>query len=175
MRGAVVNGVSHSGRRPEGERKHHITRIQDYHQEIMRLMACGWSNKRLHETFDISLATLCNIRNSPITRRQIDLLQASRNNAVNNAQEVLEDTAMQAALTLKELLHKEGDDKLRKECAIAILDRTNHGPTHKIKGEFQHAVFNLNKEDVEDLRDRMENAVKEGIIVEDAELVEEAS
>lgn len=151
----------HFGAQPAPERKFTINRIQDYHREIMRLMVMGWTNKMIHQHTGISLATLCAIRNSPLTRRQLDVMQAARDATACTAGKVLEDTAAEAALKLKMLLDVEGDNRLVKDVAIAILDRAGHSPTQKIKGSLDVHVFK--EGDLDELRNRFETAIQEGV------------
>ncbi len=158
-------GGTHSGARPSSDRKYEITRIKDDHHEIMRLMVLGWTNKQINIRYGHSLAKLCAVRNSTLTSKQINLMQAHRNYKVATAQTVLDESAKGAAEVLTSVMNDtEQPARLRVDTAKSVLDRTGHGPTHKFKGDINHTVFS--RDDFNTLQERLDKAVEEGAVIE---------
>jgi hypothetical protein len=167
-------GMTHSGRAPSNNRQLQIERIQDWYQEAMRLMVLGWSNERIADHFRVTVATICTIRNSDLTRRQIDIMQAARSRSIMTVTEKLDDSAPRAAEVLDEMLNDPSvPAAVRKGVAFGILDRTGNGPTTKIEGKFAVGIFE--KKDLEELQRRRDAALEQGVLVtvEDSQEIKE--
>ena len=54
------------------------------HMEMLRLMLWGWSNDAIAAHFGVSTQNVCDVRNSPLARRQLSLMTAARNVAFVN-------------------------------------------------------------------------------------------
>jgi hypothetical protein len=169
--GRTPLGGTHTGQVPDPNRKYQIERIQDWYQEAMRLMVLGWDNASIANHFGVSKAVIISIRNSDLTRRQIDCMQAARNRAIMGVQEKLDDSSTKAADVLDSMLNDPGiPAAVRKGVAFGILDRTGHGPTTKIEGKMSFAVFG--PEDLKELQRRRDAAAQQGITVEFEDNVE---
>lgn len=161
-------GGTHSGRKPSGNRQYEITRVQDKHREIMRLIVLGMKNTEIAERLNVSTATVTAVKNSSLTRRQIEYMQEERNQKVTTPAERLEKLVIPSIDALEDILkNDESSMKIKKETAIAILDRNGFGPTKKIEGK--HAVAVFNEHDYEELKRRREAAIEEGVLVQEVE------
>lgn len=151
---------------PLGERKYQVQRIQDNHQEMMRLMVLGWSNKDIAQHFGCSTALVCAVRNSEITRKRLNLMQAARTGAVLGATEKLKDAAPIAASILVDMMQEDEVPKmLKKQIAFGILDRTGHGPTTKVESKHMVGIYTM--EDHMELMKRRNDAIEQGILIEE--------
>lgn len=162
-------GGTHSGRKPSGDRKYEIQRIQDWHREAMRLIVLGWGNTEIAAHFGCSRETVCSIRNSSIVKRQVDIMQAVRDGKVLTPEAKMRGMFMDGLNILDDLMKADGTPAhLKTTIVFGVGDRSGHGPTKKIEGK--HAVAVYDRPTHEELMRRRQAAIDEGIVVEAEEV-----
>lgn len=139
------------GRPPTGDRKYEIQNIWDRHREIMRLLVIGVSYSDIASQLNITPATVGNVANSTICKRQMELMRAAADlDSVAVAQRIQE-IAPIALQTLEQLLC-EGTDVIKFKTATDLLDRAGHAAVKTLRTE--SLSVHLTRDDLEEIKKR---------------------
>jgi predicted transcriptional regulator len=139
------------GRLPTGERKYAIQQVWDVHREIARLLVIGMKHVDIAEQLGISEATVSYTANSPVVKREIDLMRGARDLDAVDVAKRIQEVAPKALEVLEELLDT-ANDAIKYRTAADILDRAGHAAVRNVR--LETLSVHLNKEDIEDIRNR---------------------
>jgi len=150
-----------SGRRKNGERKDTawaVTELQEKHHQIKRLLFLGRSNREIAALLDCSAQQVSNVKNSPIVKDQLMLMQAAADYGVIDIQREIEKLQPAALIILKEVIESgtiDGEsispNQRIKECN-GIIDRHIGKATQNIRS--QTVVAHLTSEEIIELKER---------------------
>lgn len=165
------------------ERKYNIKFMWDKHHEVKRLALLGCQNKEISELLGVTPQNISDIRNSPIFKDQMKVMEVARDSAtIDVARAIIEEGPKNLELLTKVRDSIEMDGQpvplaLRVNVAKDMLDRTpGTAKVRSITGNVHHS-YGLDPKTVELIKDRarkaaiMDGAVREADISE-AEIVE---
>ncbi len=147
-------------------------KIHDSHHSIMRLLLVDHklTNNEIAAIVGVTPQTVSNTRNSPLVRQQLDVLHATKMNAVINVNEAIKALAPNAVGVLKDVMACGTKDSDKLTAARDVLDRAGHKPDTNVNIRAGILV----KSDLDDIKKRAEEsglmAVKKEEI-EDAEIL----
>lgn len=137
------------GRMPTGDKVYAIQNMWSVHHEIVRLAIMGFKQIDIANQLNISERMVSYTMNSPIVKRQLDIMRAARDiNAVDIARQIKE-LAPIAVKKMQELMESEVDS-VSLRASKDILDRAGFGAVKKELSLSGH----LTKEDIEDIKNR---------------------
>lgn len=150
-KGTPPHSLERRGATPSPERVYDAQRLWDKHQQMKRLIFLGWTNKQIAAALDCSAATVCNIRNSSMMKRELALMHAAADGDTLDVGKELARLAPKAVEVLQDILEDdEAPIVIKMRTASTVLDRTGHGPITKVAGQFQHTHFTA--EDIEQIK-----------------------
>ena len=136
---------------------HSLKSIQDVHHGIKRMLFLGHTNKRIAEVYGISESTVSQIKNSPIIKQQLKLMQASADKETLDLHAQIAAIAPAALANIREVVETgslNGEDVNARAVlreSNNILDRHMGKAAQTIKGLHAHAHFTA--EDIKQLRE----------------------
>ncbi len=137
------------GRLPTGNRDYHIQKMWNQHHEIVRLAVMGFKQVDIANQLNISEVTVSYTLNSPIVKRQLDIMNAARDiNAVDVGKEIHR-LAPKAIARMDALLESQVE-AIALRASVDILDRAGHGAIKKEMSLTGH----LTKEDINEIKNR---------------------
>lgn len=137
------------GRPPGEHRKYNVEHLWDQHHEVMRLAVMGMKSVDIARQLGISEAMVSYTLNSPLSKRQLELLRAARDvKAIDVAQRIKE-LSERAVEVLADIM-EDGSEGARLKASLGMLDRAGHGPVQKFQGQ----VAVLTREDILEIRER---------------------
>lgn len=104
MRGFLSLGLSlrekkmDNRRADNGSSSYELAEIRDHHEEIARLLSLGIRPKEIAERLGLHPQTVSNVRNSPIIKQMIEIIQTQR---TENAAEIARQVAQLAPSAIK--------------------------------------------------------------------------
>ena len=145
--------MKQDGRRvPAEERKAFtVETIWNTHREIMRLALLGMKQADIARELGLSEVMVSYTLNSPVVKRQMDVMQSARDIDAVDVAKRIQDVAPRALEVMEELL-EEGNDAIKLRAATDILDRAGHAAVRTIRT--QSLAVHLNKEDLEEIKQR---------------------
>jgi DNA-binding CsgD family transcriptional regulator len=155
------------GRPATGERKYEIQNIWDTHREIMRLLVAGMHHVDIARELGVTPATISNVMNSAICKRQMNLMRDARDLDAVDVSKRIQEIAPVALQTLEELLCT-GNDNVKLKTATDLLDRAGHAAVKTLRTE--SLSVHLTADDIAEIKSR---AKQVGLCV-DAEISESA-
>lgn len=148
------------GRPPTGDRIYTVQHIWNVHHEVVRLAIMGFKQVDIATQLNVSEAMVSYTLNSPIVKRQLDIMRAARDiNSIDVARQI-RDLAPVAVEKMKQLMES-NTDMVSLRASQDILDRAGFGAIKKevsLSGQ-------LTKEDIEDIKNR---AKEVGLCTQDA-------
>ena len=149
------------GRRVDGPKKGwQIAEMWDNHHEIARLIVLGMNNQQIAEKLSCNPQTVSNVRNSPVVKDKIALLQAARDcNCVELSAEIAEMgpialKRIREALETGQVLGKEVNAATLLKEANNVIDRVEGKAVQRIESKNLNATLTL--EDIEAIKQRAE-------------------
>lgn len=147
-------------RRSPGTKKKswQVSQMWDRHHEIARMLLLGLSGADIARQLDISEVQVSNVRNSPVVKEKLTLMQTARDvGSINLAKEIA-DLAPIALGRVKEAL--ETGTVLGKEVSAAqilkeannVLDRDQGKAVQRV--DARHLNTTLSMEDIERIKER---------------------
>lgn len=146
------------GRPATGERKYNIQHLWDVHHEIVRLLVTGMKNVEIAATLGVTEAMVSYTANSPIVKRQLELLRAARDLESVDVARKIQEIALDAVEVMEKHV-KSATESISLKAAQDILDRAGFAPVKKISTENVHA--HLTREDIDDIKKRARQYVTE--------------
>jgi hypothetical protein len=145
-----------------------VTKMHDLHKEIARRLLIGQKAVDIAIDLGITPATVSYTRNSPIVKRQLELMHGARDADAVNFSEDIKRAAGKALILLEDTIDGEVEGQpvpisLRLRAAVDALDR--HIPKVAIQKSFNSHLV-LTAEDIEELKRRAREAAGEIITVE---------
>lgn len=149
------------GRRATGPKKGwQIAEMWDNHHEIARLIVLGMNNQQIAEKLSCNPQTVSNVRNSPVVKDKIALLQAARDcDCVELSAEIAEMgpialKRIREALETGQVLGKEVNAATLLKEANNVIDRVEGKAVQRIESKNLNATLTL--EDIESIKQRAE-------------------
>jgi len=139
------------GHAASGERKYVIQTMWDTHREILRLAVTGMQGVDIADTLGITAAMVSYTLNSPIAKREIELLRAARDLDAVDVAKRIQEVAPIALKVLEDLLI-DGMEGTRFKTATDILDRAGHAAVRTLRTE--SVSMHLTREDIDDIKSR---------------------
>lgn len=136
------------------ERKYKIQALWDRHHEIIRLILLGLGNKAIAERLAVTPQNVSDVRNSPIVRDRISVLEAARDAKTVDISRVLQEEAPACVQLLRDVRagREESSISLRASVAQDLLDRAGFSAVRKTQAEV--VSTHLTREDIEAIKDR---------------------
>ena len=153
------------GRPATGERKYEIQNIWDTHREIMRLLVSGMHHVDIARELNVTTATVSNVMNSAICKRQMELMRAAADLDAVDVAKRIQEVAPIALQTLESLMC-EGTDPIKFRVATDLLDRAGHAAVKTLRTE--SLSVHLTKDDIDEIKNR---AREIGLCVLEAEAI----
>jgi hypothetical protein len=127
--------------RPE-DRKYKVQHLWDNHREMLRLIALGHGNKDIAEIVGCTPATVCNVRNSPICRQHLEVLQTARDSKTVDVAHVLLEDAPKSLKLLQEIRDGEHGAATSTRAVVAqdLLSRAGFPKITKVEGNMTHGI-----------------------------------
>lgn len=136
---------------PETHKKYQIEQMWDLHHEVCRLALIGMKQVDIANHLGVSPVMVSYTLRSPIVRRQLDQMNASRNlDALDVAQEI-KNLAPKAVQILEEMMDSELPN-IKLKAATDILDRAGHAAVKTLRTENIHAHFST--DEIADIKKR---------------------
>jgi hypothetical protein len=144
-----------------------VTKMHDLHKEIARRLLIGQKAVDIAKDLGITPATVSYTRNSPVVKRQLELMHGARDADSVNFSEDIKRAAGKALVLMEDIIEGEVDGEsinigLRLRAAVDALDR--HIPKVAIQKSFNSHLV-LTAEDIEALKHRAREAANEIITV----------
>ena len=139
------------GRPATGERKYSIQHMWDVHHEIVRLLVTGMKHVEIAATLGVTEVMVSYTANSPIVKRQLELLRAARDLDSVDVARKIQEIALDAVEMMEKHV-KSTTESISLKAAQDILDRAGFAPVKKISTENVHA--HLTREDIEEIKKR---------------------
>jgi hypothetical protein len=132
-----------------------VSRIWELHDEIARRVLLGQKNKVIAEALSCSVATVSNVRNSPVIQDKLAIMRGARDAYTVDIARDIQEFAPKALELLKDIVMGKGvganaSPALRAREANAFLDRAGHGAVRKEAHIHQH----LTTEEIEAIKER---------------------
>jgi hypothetical protein len=136
------------------DRKYKIEALWDRHHEMVRLILLGRGNKEIAERLSVTPQNVSDVRNSPIVRDRLSVLQAARDASTVDIARIIQEEAPGCIALLKDVRagREEANIGLRVQVAQDLLDRAGHGAIRKTQAEIVSA--HLTREDIEAIKQR---------------------
>ena len=122
------------------ERKYTIGQMWDIHREVMRLAVQGMKQTEIAYELGVTEAMVSYTLNSPIVKRQLDLMRAARDSEAIDVGKRISELAQRAVNVVGELLD-ESLPNIRLSAAKDLLDRAGYTPVKKIQAEVSTTHF----------------------------------
>lgn len=160
-------------RRPPGTRKvWQVSQMWDKHHEIARMILLGLKNTEIAEQMNISTTQVSNVRNSPVVKEKLNLMQTARDvGSINLAKEIA-DLAPIALGRIKEVLEtgmvmgKEASASQILKEANNVIDRTEGKAIQRVDSRHLHATLSV--EDIDRIKAKAaELGVTSGQVVDE--------
>ncbi len=142
--------------RPETDWK--VTELHQMHHKIKDLVFLGYSNKEVAEKLNCSPQQVANVKNSPIVKDQLMLMNGAVEAGAVDIQKEIENLQPAALKKLKEVIEsgtldgdRVGASTVLKECNT-IIDRYIGKPTQNIKT--QGMVAHLTADEIKEMQER---------------------
>jgi len=140
--GKRPRGRPKTGRGDPNERVVQIQHLWDKHREVLRLIALGHGNKDIGQICGYSPQTIANIRNSPICRQHLEVLQAARDSTTVDVARVLLEDAPKSLQLLQEVRDGEHGAAVATRAQVAqdLLSRAGFPKITKLEGNVSHGI-----------------------------------
>jgi len=136
----------------------HISKMWENHHEIARRIVLGQNNKSIAEDLGCTAQTVSNVRNSPVVKEKISLMNAARDGGTIDLAKEIADLAPLAIERIKEVLTsgstlgKEASASVILKEANGLLDREMGRAVQRVDTRGVHA--HLTMEDIQKIKDR---------------------
>ena len=150
--------------REKSETKWAVTELQELHHSIKNLVFLGYSNKEIAKQLNCSAQQVSNVKNSPIVKDQLLLMQVAAEGGCVDIQKEIQKLQPHALKTLKEVIETgtlNGDPVATntriKECNN-IIDRYIGKPTQTVKTQSMNVHFTV--EEIKEMQERAKEQMK---------------
>lgn len=152
-------------KREVSEHKWKVTELQELHHNIKNLIFLGYTRKEIAKTLNCTPQQVSNVKNSPIVKDQLLLMQVAAEGGCVDIQKEISKLQPHALKTLKEVIEsgtlngKEVATNTRiKECNN-IIDRYIGKPTQTVKTS--GVVAHLTSDDILKLKEKAKEQIRE--------------
>ena len=153
---------------PEGNQTYTVKKIWESHKEIMRRVLLGQKNVDIARALGITPQTVSNVRNNPLVRDQISLLEDIRDNRAVDISRDIKELSPIALKVMETAMQDPGSPwGVKVRSAMDLLDRAGWQAPKQVNVVHAH----LTHEAIQDIKDR---ARRIGISPNQAQEVEEA-
>ena len=139
------------GRRSVERKTFTVENIWNSHREIMRLALTGMKQADIARELGVSEVMVSYTLNSPVVKRQLDVMQAARDIDAVDVSKRIQEVAPRALEVLEELL-EDANDAIRFKTATDLLDRAGHAAVKTLRT--QSFSVHLDKDDLEEIKQR---------------------
>lgn len=139
------------GRRSVERKTFTVENIWNSHREIMRLALTGMKQADIARELGVSEVMVSYTLNSPVVKRQLDVMQAARDIDAVDVSKRIQEVAPRALEVLEELL-EDANDAIRFKTATDLLDRAGHAAVKTLRT--QSLSVHLDKDDLEEIKQR---------------------
>lgn len=149
-----------------------VTKLNDTHMAIIRMLIRGKKQKEIAEELGISEVMVSYTKNSPIVQQKLDVMRNIIDAEAIDTAKMINDIQPLAILRMAELLSNKGtDDKLTVTIARDLLDRGGHAAP-KTPDLHLHAHATL--DEINEIKARAKNRARiSGDMIEDATVVDD--
>ena len=159
---------------PQG--RFEVTRIQERHREIIRLLVLGWKNIEIAKHLGVTPVMVSYVRNSKLVQAKIAELHGVRDAQTLELKERIRQLGGVSIDVLEQALVDETTPlKERIQIAQDILDRAGQKPVARVVAEHNHTV--ISQSEMEEVHRRARSSgilVAEVVTVEAEQIVESA-
>lgn len=146
------------GRMPVRTREYDLVQLQDNHRAAIRMMALGASNEEVGKALGLGMLAVTTIRNSPLTRAEIERLQGALNANVERVRERIVSLQGEAVEKVYELMYHAHKDEVQLKAAERLLDMGGNSRVQKIEANVNHS--HLSRNEIEEIKQRALSAWK---------------
>ena len=152
-RTAVRNSDLRATATKTGERKYQIKELHNWHHEVLRLAVLGLAPTEIAASVNMTSTMVVMILNSEIAKRQIAVMQGSRNMDMLQVKEQIDSMVPAALCVLSDIMTGENvSNGHRLMAAKDVLDRAGHAAPKVVEGRFTHA--HLTASEIEEIKER---------------------
>jgi len=160
------------GRFPRVARQYQLQRIQEQHHEVLRQLVLGRKKVDIARDLGITTATVGNIANSEITKRQLRIMQSARDAKSIDIANHIQEIAPKGLKLLGEIIEgvNEGEGAslaLRAKTAESMLARAGFGEKHVMESRHLHA--HVTGETLQEIKEAARRLDAEEIEVEETQ------
>jgi hypothetical protein len=166
-----IRPLSDLRKKPFKRRAWEVQSLQDRHHEVIRRLLIGQDCPAIAEEMGLSVMAVSGIKNSPLIRQKLDVLQGARDLVAVDVSKRIKDLAPKAVELLESIIEgRDGGEAaplaLRAKVAMDNLDRSGYPRQTHLKTENLHAF--LSKDDILEVKQRalerraLVNVVNEG-------------
>lgn len=137
-----------------------ITHLWEQHKEILRMLVLGYKANELALQFNVSEVFISNLRNSPLARDHLEILEVARDAATMEVSRDLIETAPKAKNILKKIITGDTDATLAMQVETAKDWLSRAGFPKLQKTETKH-TDGIDSQTLSMLKDRALEASKE--------------
>jgi hypothetical protein len=142
-----------------------VSKIWENHHEIKRRILLGQKNTIIAEALGCSVATVSNVRNSPIIQDELAVMRGARDAYTVDIARDIQEFAPKALDLLKDLILGKGPGEnasiaLRGRYASNWLDRAGYSPVRKEQKISTH----LTAEEIEGIKERAFKAMNQNVV-----------
>ena len=143
------------------DKTYQVKQLWDIHHEIIRRLVIGQRSRQIAEDLNITPQTVSNVRNSPIVKRQIQMLQAQRDSEAISLKDRIDEIAPKAIKLLERKIEDDlGGDEVTQVGVRAALGTLDFAVPKRSEIAVKHGV------DVTLLEEIKERARKSKMLVE---------
>ena len=146
-------------RLPGKPRKQDVKHLWDQHHSILRMLAAGMRAADIARELDVHVATVSNVRNSPLAKEQLGFLHASADIKTIDVMGKIREILPKCLEVLEEVIdNPSASDAIRTKNALALLDRGGFGPSRNVNVSGEHVVAHLSADQIERIKQRAMDA-----------------
>lgn len=149
-----------------GNQGYSVKRVWESHKEIMRRVLLGQKNVEIAKALGITPQTVSNVRNNPLVREQLSMLESLRDNRTVDISRDIKELSPLALAVMKAAMEDPGSPwGVKVRAAMDLLDRSGNQAPKQVQVLHAH----LTHEAIQDIKDR---ARRIGIVPQEEVAVE---
>ena len=142
-----------------------VSKIWENHHEIKRRVLLGQKNTVIAEALGCSVATVSNVRNSPVVQDELAIMRGARDAYTVDIARDIQEFAPKALDLLKDLILGKGPGEnasiaLRGKYASNWLDRAGYAPIRKE----QRISTHLTAEEIQGIKERAQSVMADKVV-----------
>lgn len=150
---SLLPALPHSDARfnPEGNQHYEVKKVWESHKEIMRRVLLGQKNVDIAKALGITPQTVSNVRNNPLVREQISMLEDIRDNRAVDISRDIKELSPIALEVMKAAMQDPGSPwGVKVRSAMDLLDRGGYQAPKQVNVLHAH----LTHEAIQDIKNR---------------------